>query len=104
MGGYNRGWLDPGSAVMRVHGEPRTSFLTTSNGQPPPRKGGGAAQANPRGMARSTIRKTARSARRCIIGFGRNAGPPMLPNGFYNNNYQFLQTKDAFVIEVEMGP
>ena len=24
VGGYNRGWLDPGSAVMRVHGEPRT--------------------------------------------------------------------------------
>jgi hypothetical protein len=36
------------------------------------------------------------------MGFGRNAGPPMLPNGFYNNNYQFMQTKDAFVIEVEM--
>jgi hypothetical protein len=36
------------------------------------------------------------------MGFGRNAGPPMLPNGFYNNDYQILQTPDAVVIEVEM--
>ncbi len=32
---------------------------------------------------------------RCIISFGRNGGPPMLPNGFYNNNYQIVQTADA---------
>ena len=40
VGGYNRGWLDPGSHVMRVGGEPRTSILTTPNGQPPRRKDG----------------------------------------------------------------
>ena len=40
---------------------------------------------------------------RCLASFGRNAGPPMFPNGFYNNNYQILQTKDAVVIEVEMN-
>ena len=26
----------------------------------------------------------------------------MLPNGFYNNNYHFVQTKDEVVIEIEM--
>ncbi|HEX4712660.1 hypothetical protein [Phenylobacterium sp.] len=102
VGGYNRGWLDPGSSVMRVRGEPRTSFLTTANGQPPPRKGGGAAGGFPRGMGSFDNPENRSLGERCIMGFGRNAGPPMLPNGFYNNNYQFVQTKDAFVIDVEM--
>ena len=106
VGGYNRGWLDPGSAVMRVHGEPRTSFLTTPNGQPPARIAAAAPQpgfGGGRGGLGSFDNPESRSlGERCIMGFGRNAGPPMLPNGFYNNNYQFMQTKDAFVIEVEM--
>ena len=37
-----------------------------------------------------------------MISFGRNAGPPMLSNGFYNNNYQFIQSKDSVAIWVEM--
>jgi hypothetical protein len=111
VGGYNRGWLDPGSTVMRVHGEPRTSFLTTPNGQPPERiaaagpqpgfgrgRGGGGGG----GLGSFDNPESRSLGERCILGFGRNAGPPMLPNGFYNNNYQFMQTKDAFVIEVEM--
>jgi hypothetical protein len=106
VGGYNRGWLDPGSAVMRVHGEARTSFLTTPNGQPPARIAAAAPQpgfGGGRGGMGSFDNPESRSlGERCIMGFGRNAGPPMLPNGFYNNNYQFMQTKDAFVIEVEM--
>jgi hypothetical protein len=106
VGGYNRGWLDPGSSVMRVHGEPRTSFLTTPNGQPPARLASAPAQpgfARGRGGLGSFDNPESRSlGERCIMGFGRNAGPPMLPNGFYNNNYQFMQTKDAFVVEVEM--
>ena len=36
------------------------------------------------------------------MSFGRNAGPPMLANGFYNNNYQVFQTADTVLIEVEM--
>ncbi|MBL8772950.1 MAG: hypothetical protein JNK30_16330 [Phenylobacterium sp.] len=101
-GGYNRGWLDPGSSVMRVGGEPRTSLLTTPDGQVPKRKGGAAPMPRRPGMGAFDSYETRSLGERCIMGFGRNAGPPMLPNGFYNNNYQFLQTADTLVINVEM--
>lgn len=102
VGGYNRGWLDPGSHVMRVNGQPRTSLITTPNGQPPARKTG--APAAPRFGGGSFDGPEIRSlGERCIMSFGRNAGPPMFPNGFYNNNYQIVQTQDAVVIEVEMN-
>jgi hypothetical protein len=39
---------------------------------------------------------------RCLISFGSNAGPPMLPNYFYNNNYTIVQTADHVVIFTEM--
>jgi len=105
VGGYDRGWLEPGSQVMRVGGQPRTSMITTPNGQPPARKAGAPApqRFTLADMARYSESYEMRSlGERCILSFGRNAGPPMFPNGFYNNNYQFLQTKDSFVIEVEM--
>ena len=102
VGGYNRGWLDPGGQVMRVGGEPRTSFITTANGQAPPRKAGAPAPPSFRGMGGFDSYESRSIGERCIMGFGRNAGPPMFPNGFYNNNYQFIQTPDSFLIEVEM--
>jgi len=102
VGGYNRGWLDPGSHVMRVGGQPRTSLITTENGQPPPRKPGAAPPPRFGGMGSFDSYETRSLGERCIMSFGRNAGPPMFPNGFYNNNYQLIQTKDAFIVEVEM--
>ena len=106
VGGYNRGWLDPGSSVMRVHGQPRTSFLTTPNGQPPARiataaQGGGGFRGGG-GLGSFDNPENRSLGERCILGFGRNAGPPMLPNGFYNNNYEFVQTPDSMAIVVEM--
>src|SRR5271168_375161 len=36
--GYNSAWIDPGTTVMRVNGEPRTSFITDPpDGRLPPR-------------------------------------------------------------------
>lgn len=116
VGGYNRGWLDPGNHVMRVNGEARSSLLTTPTGTPAARKAG--AQTAPaevpgfvahlgesptkRGGAFENME--ARSAgERCIVSFGRNGGPPMFANGFYNNNYEFIQTPDHVVINVEMN-
>jgi hypothetical protein len=39
---------------------------------------------------------------RCLLGSNSTAGPPML-NAGYNNNYQFVQTKDHLVVIVEMN-
>ena len=33
-------------------------------------------------------------AERCLLGFGSTSGPPTLPNYFYNNMKQIVQTKD----------
>jgi hypothetical protein len=106
VGGYNIGWLDPGNVIMRVNGEPRTSILTTPNGQAPPPKNGGAEQARLQraggGLGSFDNPENRSLGERCIIGFGRNGGPPMLANGFYNNNYHFVQTPTDIAIEVEM--
>ena len=34
-------------------------------------------------------------AERCLLGFGSTSGPPTLPNYFYNNMKQIVQTKDT---------
>jgi hypothetical protein len=104
VGGYNSFWLDPGNAIMRVRGEPRTSILTTPDGRVPPTLPG----KHPRsewagGMGSFDNPENRFLGERCIMGFGRNAGPPMLANGFYNNDYQFIQTPDAVAIIVEMN-
>jgi len=101
-GGYNTFWIDPGMRLVEIGGQYRTSILTTETGNPPPRKAGAPAW---RGDGFSNVYdsyETRPYGERCISGFGRNTGPPMLPNGFYNNNYQIVQTPDAVVIEVEM--
>ena len=104
VGGYNRGWLDPGASVMRVGGEPRNSLITTPNGQPPARKAAAGGAGGFRGGLGSFDNAENRSlGERCIIGFGRNGGPPMFPNGFYNNDYNIVQSPDAVVIQVEMN-
>ncbi|GAB1270222.1 hypothetical protein NBRC116493_34760 [Aurantivibrio infirmus] len=102
VGGYNYFWLDPGNHVMRVGGEARTSILTTANGRFPQRKKD-APISRRRGGDYSNAAYEVRSlGERCIISFGRNAGPPMFANGFYNNNYQIVQSPDHVMILVEM--
>ena len=41
-------------------------------------------------------------AERCIVSFGSSAGPPMIPNTAYNNNYTIVQTADYVMIKAEM--
>jgi hypothetical protein len=101
VGGYNTFWIDPGNHMMEVNGEYRTSIITTPNGLPPARKAGApAGRGFPRDVYDSYENRSL--GERCIMGFGANAGPPMLANGYYNNNYNIVQSPDAVVIQVEL--
>ena len=100
VGGYNGFWLDPGNHVLEVNGEYRTSILTTPNGLPPPRKTGAPRMAGYRDVYTNPEDRSA--GERCLSSFGRNAPPPMLPNGFYNNGYYIIQTGDTVAIQVEL--
>ena len=106
--GYNSGWIDPGSRVMRVRGQPVSSFITNpANGRVPAAKAGAVAQtAARRGTARTYLGsadnpETRSLAERCLTSFGYSAGPVMLPL-LYNNNYQIVQSRDSVAILVEM--
>jgi hypothetical protein len=39
---------------------------------------------------------------RCLLGFGSTSGPPALPDYFYNNLHQIVQTRDSVMILTEM--
>jgi hypothetical protein len=109
VGGYNSFWIDPGERVVRIDGVPRSSILIDP---PDGRVPALTAEARQRMTAAAEVRKKQGSefdhpelrplGERCIMSFGNNAGPPMLPNYFYNNNYTFVQTKDNVVFLAEM--
>lgn len=117
VGGYNTFWLDLGSTHTVIDGERRTSLIVDpEDGKVPPYT----AQA----AARRAARRSDSVAReddpgwegdgqyddpeqrplgeRCLLGFGSTSGPPALPNYFYNNLHQIVQTKDRLVILTEM--
>ncbi|HET9160164.1 MAG TPA: hypothetical protein VFN88_06085 [Caulobacteraceae bacterium] len=114
-GNYNAGWLDPGNTIMRVHGEPRSSLLTTPDGFIPtdlkgrtiPRPQGvpnGASQVNlalvqPDPPGRNDNPEQRGLSERCIMGF--TSGVMILP-GLYNNTYSIQQGGDFVAIESEM--
>jgi hypothetical protein len=39
---------------------------------------------------------------RCLLGFGSTSGPPALPDYFYNDLHQIVQTSDSVMILTEM--
>ena len=108
VGGYNGIYIDAGDVVAKVYGEPRSSLIThPADGRVP--------ELTPEARSRRAERRESRSqfgqydhpelrplGERCLVSFGSNAGPPMLPNGFYNNNYTIVQTPDHVVIMAEM--
>ncbi|HAD75889.1 MAG TPA: hypothetical protein DCG16_08900, partial [Gemmatimonadetes bacterium] len=91
-GGYNSVYIDGGTRVAVYNGQPRSSLITNpENGRIPP--------LTQEAMQRAAERRAFNSqfgefdnpenrplADRCLMSFGSNAGPPMLPNYFYNNN------------------
>jgi hypothetical protein len=108
VGGYNGFWLDPGSDVIRIDGVARSSIIV----DPPT---GRIPAITPEAKVRMSERAAASKKHgefdhpetrplsdRCLMSFGSNAGPPMLPNYFYNNNYSIVQTPDHVMILTEM--
>ena len=100
--GYNVAWIDPGTTVMRVNGEPRSSFITEpADGRLPPYKSGVAAPGMEQYAHRGENPENMAVSERCLSSFGYSAGPVMLPL-LYNNNYEIAQSKDTVAIVVEM--
>ena len=99
VGGYNNFWLDPGDRVAVVNGEWRSSLIVDPpDGKVPAlteeaRQRNAARAAELRGRGQDDHPELRPLGERCIMSFGSNAGPPMLPNYFYNNNYQIVQTR-----------
>ena len=108
VGGYNGFWLDPGSSVIRIDGVARSSIIVDPpDGRVPPLTDAGKKRAAERAAAAKKFGEFDHPevrplSDRCLLSFGSNAGPPMLPNYFYNNNYTIVQTKDHVMILVEM--
>jgi hypothetical protein len=123
VGGYNSGWLDPGSIFTVVDGQSRSSLvIDPPDGRVPPMTAAAKARtAAPATRARPTSDEQENNdpglekapgayddperrplGERCLLGFGSTSGPPALPDYFYNNLHQIVQTPDAILILTEM--
>jgi hypothetical protein len=122
VGGYNNFWLDRGGSYNIVDGQRRTSILIDP---PEGRVPALTQQARQRQTAaRQQFRPTSDQTEsndpglepagayddperrplgeRCLLGFGSTSGPPVLPNYFYNNLHQIVQTPTQVMILTEM--
>jgi hypothetical protein len=108
VGGYNGFWLDPGNRVITIDGVPRSSIIVDPpDGRIPALTAEGkkrlsAYAARAKQFGEFDHPEARPLADRCLVSFGSNLGPPMLPNYFYNNNYQIVQTRDHVMIMTEM--
>ena len=107
-GTYNYVYIDGGDRVAIYNDQPRSSIVTNpADGRIP--------SLTPEAQQRRAERREFNSQfgpydnpenielpLRCLMSFGSNAGPPMLPNYFYNNNYTIVQTPDHIMILTEM--
>jgi hypothetical protein len=122
VGGYNTGWLDTGSTYTVVNGERRSSLIIDPpDGRVPPLTPAAAQR-----LAAARVQLTSDEqensedpglekapgayddperrplGERCLLGFSSTSGPPALPDYFYNNLHQIIQTPDRIVILSEM--
>jgi hypothetical protein len=121
VGGYNTFWLDPGSSYTVVDGQKRASLIIDPpDGRVPPytpaarqrvaalfaRATSDAQESNDPGLEKEPGAYDDPERRplgeRCLLGFGSTSGPPALPNYFYNNLHQIVQTRDSVMILNEM--
>jgi len=104
VGGYNSFWVDPGTRVLRIKGEPRASIIVE------PEDGKIPYTLIATGKKYWALLQSQRAenpeeqllGERCMVGFGSSGGPPMLPV-LYNNNYQIVQSPGVVLILVEMN-
>ncbi|MDH3424925.1 MAG: hypothetical protein OEN00_18140 [Gemmatimonadota bacterium] len=108
VGGYNQFYIDAGDNIAIYNGEPRSSLIVDPpDGSRPPFSEEGQQRLRDRLRAQGQFGQYDNPenrplAERCIMSFGSNAGPPMMPNYFYNNNYTIVQTPDHILIMTEM--
>ena len=105
---YNYVYWDQGDRVAIFNGEPRSSLITNpANGLIPPltpearQRSAELVEFNGR-FGEYDNPENRPLAERCLMSYGSNAGPPMLPNYGYNNNYTIVQTPDHIMIMTEM--
>jgi len=105
---YNEVYRDPGDRVAVINGEAHSSLITVpADGRMPAvtekaREILAEARAFNAQFGAYDHPEVRPLAERCIVSFGSNAGPPMLPNYWYNNNYTIVQTADHVMIMTEM--
>lgn len=103
--GYNNFWVEPGTRIMRINGEKRSSIIIDPvNGRLPPLTPAAlaarqqAAAARPRGAESFANPESRPLSERCVEYGGAS---PMLP-GLYNNNVEIVQGRDTIAIRLEM--
>jgi hypothetical protein len=119
VGGYNNFWLAGGMNMITVDGQKRSSLVVDPpDGKVPPMKQE-ARKRNAAFLAGAVAPDAAEGgtagppgafdgpelrplAERCLLGFNSTSGPPALPNYFYNNMKQIVQTPTSILILNEM--
>jgi hypothetical protein len=107
---YDTAWTAPGEDMARINGRYRSSnIVEPASGQLPYRDPAAAAQRSQVRGAKYALGndpyvgpESTTLSERCLIGFGGTGGPGML-SVLYNNNYQFVLTKDHLAVLVEMA-
>src|SRR5688572_27892506 len=119
VGGYNLIWINPGDRVLTVDGQRRTSIIVDPPDGRVPAMKPEARKRNAIFQARQVSPDAAEGAaggpsgqydgpearplaERCLLGFSSTSGPPTLPNYFYNNLKQIVQTGNTVMILNEM--
>jgi len=119
VGGYNNFWLAGGTHLITVDGQKRSSIVVDPpDGKVPPMKPE-AVKRNAAFLAGAAAPDASESsaagppgafdgpevrplAERCLLGFLSTSGPPTLPNYFYNNLKQIVQTPTHIMMFNEM--
>lgn len=121
VGGYNNFWIARGDRILRINGQARSSIIVdppdgkVPEQTPEAKKRNAVARGSvalPQSDAPENIQAQGAGAfddielrplaERCIMAFGSSSGPPTMPNYFYNNLKQIVQTRDSVLIFVEM--